>query len=93
MAVMLISYDLNVERDDDEYEEFHEYIKDHSYLYLSESSYAIVSDLTPLQLYDEFRDYLDENDAVVIVTLSAPHCVSHNELARDWMNANLPQQG
>jgi hypothetical protein len=91
MAVLLISYDLNVERDEDEYEEFHEYIKDHSYVYLSESSYAIVTDLTPLQIYDRLRDYLDEDDAVVIVTLSAPHCVSHNQQVRDWLELNLPQ--
>jgi hypothetical protein len=91
MAVLLISYDLNVERDEDDYEEFHEYIKDHNYVYLSESSYAIVTDMAPVEVHDTIRGYLDEDDAVIIVTLSAPHYVSHNKQVRNWMDLNLPQ--
>ena len=93
MPVLLINYDLNVDRDESDYEEFHEFIKDHSYLYLSESSYAIVTDMAPLQIYKHLRDFLDDSDACTIVTLSTPYHVSHNDLVRDWLEANLSRQG
>ena len=60
MSVLLVTYDLNKPGQD--YTDLLKVIKRHSWAKLSESSYAVETDLTPHQLYSQLEPYLDSSD-------------------------------
>lgn len=71
MAVLLITYDLNQEvRRPPLLEKiktlFPEWAK------LSESSYAVSTQLSPEQVYKALAPMLDGNDSCIVITLSSP---------------------
>jgi hypothetical protein len=70
MAVYLLTYDLNKEVTRPPIVKF---IKDnYAWARLSESSYAIETDMSPEATYRIFSNFLDANDQLYVIQLSLP---------------------
>jgi hypothetical protein len=87
MSVLLITYDLHTPGQD--YSDFHKAIKRHSWARLSESSYAIATDSSPAVVASAFRNYMDENDVLYVVTLRAPYSGWGPNEVNQWLAQNL----
>ena len=89
MALRLLSYDLNQEKTKEDYEGFYSVIKSYSYARLSESSYALDTEDQPETIYALLEPYIDDNDNVMILTLSKPYYGFHRQPVIDWLQAHL----
>jgi hypothetical protein len=90
MAVRLITYDLNKEPDSEDYKHVLEIIRSYAYARLSESSYAIQTEETPRDVYNQFVPYLDENDYFLVLTLTKPYYGFAQQEVHDWLEEKLP---
>lgn len=82
MAVLLITYDLENPRQN--YSAFHNEIKHHFHIRLSESSYAICTNEPASYIYKKLKPSLGKDDYLYIITLSKPwagYCPKKN---KDW---------
>jgi hypothetical protein len=90
MAVLLITYDLNRERTGGDREGLLKYIKSHNWARLSESSYAVVSNLSPQSVTDEARKFLDLDDNIYVLNLKRPYWGWGPQEVNEWLQGNLP---
>ncbi|HUU39838.1 MAG TPA: hypothetical protein VMW42_02740 [Desulfatiglandales bacterium] len=88
MAVLLITYDLN--NPDQDYSGFHDAIKCYgSWADLSESSYAVETDVKPTAIRDKLKEHIGKKDQVYIFTLTAP-CAGMGSLeVKRWLSKRL----
>lgn len=88
MAALLITYDLNKESKRppivDLIREFPSWAR------LSESSYAVQTDLSVNEVYKKFDRLTDANDQIYIITLSQPWMGFGPKEVNDWLDENLP---
>ncbi len=87
MSTLLVTYDLD--RPGQDYTDVLGVIKKFPWARLSESSYAVYTDLTPEQLYSRLKPYLDSNDTLYVVTLNQPYCGQGPKEVNDWLNKFL----
>lgn len=87
MSVKLITYDLN--RPGQDYTDLLKKIKAFSWARLSESSYAVATDLTPDQLFAHLSPYLDANDTLYVICLHHPWNGRGPKEVNDWLQRNL----
>ena len=87
MAATLITYDLNKETVRPNIvgaiQKFDGWAK------LSESSYAVTSNLTPSQIHEKLKPFLDSNDQIYVITLSQPYSGYGPKNVNDWLDNNL----
>ncbi|RWR28816.1 hypothetical protein D2T31_11935 [Sinirhodobacter populi] len=87
MASYLITYDLNREvrrpKIVDAIREFGTWAK------LSESSYAIVTWKTADQVYDDFKQYLDNNDSFYVISLRQPLAGQGDAKVNEWLQNQI----
>jgi hypothetical protein len=88
LGVYLVTYDLNKEvirpKITEKVRAFDSWAK------LSESSYAISTNMTPEQVYNYFKPLLDDNDNLYVITLKRPYAGQGLQEVNDWLNDNLP---
>lgn len=89
MNILLITYDLNKEADSDGYKGIIAYIKEHAWAKLSESSYAIKTMNSPATVYKALSAFTDDNDNMLVLTLTAPYQGYHRKDVIEWLEANL----
>ena len=89
MSVRIITYDLNKEPNSEAYKEILKIIKSYAFAKLSESSYAIETDETPLNLYEKLKPYLDNNDCLLVLKLTKPYYGQHKQEVLDWLREKL----
>jgi hypothetical protein len=87
MAVLLVTYDLNKAGQD--YAGFYSVIKSFPYAKLSESSYAIQTDLTPEAIFNQLTPHRDQNDYVYIITLKKPYIGYGLKTVNGWLEQTL----
>lgn len=87
MAVLLITYDLN--KPGQNYNQILDYIKNFSYVPLSESSYAIDTKIEPENIYNDLSKLLDSNDRICIITLTQPWAAYLSPDILDWLKTRL----
>jgi len=56
---------------------------------LSESCYAVDTNLTVEQIYARLQPLIDENDNLYIITLAKPYSGFGPKDVNDWLNQNL----
>jgi len=89
MAIRLITYDLRKPGQD--YKDFLKTVKEYSWARLSESSYAVDTSETPKTIYEKLRPYMDENDYLMVMTLTTPYMGYNLQTVIDWLTKHLPQ--
>jgi hypothetical protein len=87
MSVKLITYDLDKPGQD--YTDLLKEIKSFSWARLSESSYAVDTDLSPSQLYDRLSPYTDANDTIYVIPLHSPYRGFGPKEVNDWLERHL----
>ncbi|NBE08119.1 hypothetical protein [Paragemmobacter ruber] len=89
MAVFLVTYDLNREVIRPNITKI---IRDgfDGFAMLSESSYAIATDLDADDVFAKFSKVLDDNDQLYVITLSKPYYGQGSEQVNKWLDDNLP---
>lgn len=88
MSVLLITYDLRKPGQD--YKGFYQVIKNYAWARLSESSYAIETDKSPETIYNELRHHMDDNDNLMVITLTSPWYGYNGKDVIDWLQKRLP---
>lgn len=83
MSILLVTYDLNKPGKD--YSDVLKTIKSYSWAKLSESSYAVSTNLSPDQLFGKLSPFIDGNDTLLIVTLKRPYCGRASPEVVDWL--------
>ncbi|WP_035675056.1 hypothetical protein [Bradyrhizobium liaoningense] len=87
MATYIVTYDLNKEiKRPNIVGAIHEF---GSWAKLSESSYAINSDLNPEQVYQRLLKHLDDNDQLYVITLRKPYYGQGSQEVNDWLESSL----
>jgi len=87
MAALLVTYDLN--------RELHrpkivDAVKTYgTWAKLSESSYAIRTELAPGDVYKHLKPMIDENDNIYIIKLSKPYFGFGPKDVNEWLENNL----
>lgn len=75
MPLVLVTYDPDKEPTSNEYQGVMGVIKsEKDWARLSESSHAMNTQMTPLQVYEKITPHLDKNDSLLVITLRRPHC-------------------
>ncbi|OBX64898.1 hypothetical protein A9299_00080 [Moraxella osloensis] len=88
MSVKLITYDLNAKGQ--KHAEILAKIKSFGvWARLSESSYAIQTQLNPEQLYNQFKHLIDKNDNILIITLKKPYQGWADKEVIEWLESEL----
>ena len=88
MSVKLITYDLNAEGQ--KHAEVLAKIKSFGvWARLSESSYAISTQLNLEQLYNQFKHLIDKNDNILIITLKKPYQGWADKEVMEWLESEL----
>lgn len=89
MKSYLIGYDLNKTGQD--YKTLIEQIKElGSWWHHLDSTWIIKSDLTVVQIRDNLKDYIDDNDELLVVKLSGEAAwTGFNEKGSKWLKDNL----
>lgn len=84
---LLITYDLNKET---KRPPIVQAIKDlGNWARLSESSYAVSTNLSPTQVHTAVKPHLDDNDNIYIITLTRPYTGFGPKDLNDWLEKNL----
>ena len=88
MSVFLITYDLNKEtvRPNIVKTIQNDFT---NWAQLSESSYAVVSNLAADDVYIKVAKHLDENDQCYVITLAKPFGGFGPKVVNDWLQENL----
>lgn len=88
MSTLLVTYDLNLES---KRPNITKKLKDSfpSWAKLSESSYAIETNMTPMQVYGVFEPLLDGNDNLLVITLKRPYYGQASKEVIDWLDGTL----
>ena len=90
MAIRIVTYDLNEEKKKrGDYTDLLKAIKSYAWARLSESSYAIESDEEPQALFAKFKQHLDQNDFLLVLTLSRPWWGMQKQEVLDWLLQRL----
>ena len=88
MAALLIAYDLN--SPGQRHNEILALIKKKfPWAKLSESSYAIATNMTPAQAFDLFKPYLDKNDQLFVIELKRSYKGLGSKEVVDWLDRFL----
>ncbi len=87
MAVLLVTYDLKKPGQD--YTDFLKLIRQYPYARLSESSYAVETNETPVQVYNKLIPHMDKNDQIYVVTLRSPYWGLGPQDVNNWMSQRL----
>lgn len=87
MSVLLITYDLNKPGQD--YADLYKQMKQFAWAKLSESSYAVETDLSPKQMYDLLAPYLDSTDTLFVITLNRPYYGQGSKEVIAWLEPRL----
>ncbi|WP_339142388.1 hypothetical protein [Pseudoalteromonas galatheae] len=87
MSVLLVTYDLN--SPGQKHGQLLEELQSFAWAKLSESSYAINTTLTPDQLFERLKQYLDTNDNLYIITLKKPWQGYGPKDVNEWLSNNL----
>lgn len=86
--VYLVTYDLNKETKRppivEEVKKFANWAK------LSESSYAINTNLSVHQVHEQFKPHIDNNDQIYIINLKNPWAGFGPKTVNEWLDNNLP---
>lgn len=90
MAVRLITYDLKKEPSKHDYSGFYKVIKSYSWVRLSESSYAIDTNTSPTDIFNLLKPHIDDNDWVLVMTLTRPYWGQHHKDVIAWLDQRLP---
>jgi hypothetical protein len=90
MTVFLISYDLNKEAKRPpivtEIKSFGSWAR------ISESSYAVETDMTAQAVYNKMAKHLDINDTLYVIKLSPPWTGQGSREVNDWLAAAFQRQ-
>ena len=89
MAAKLITYDLNNETVRPNIVGAIKKLSSDNWARLSESSYAVKTSLTPSQIHEKLKPYLDSNDYIYIITLTKPYSGFGPKDVNDWLEQNL----
>lgn len=92
MTVFLVAYDMNKERKgwDNDRDKLREAIKGYgTWAYLSESAYAIETDQTARQVFTALSKHIDENDTLLVITLTAKWDGRASKKVIDWLTKKL----
>jgi hypothetical protein len=88
MSSLLVTYDLN--RPGQDYADLHKAIKSNpGWAKLSESSYAISTNLSPSQVYSSLKPYLDKNDTLYVIVLTRPYAGQGSQEVNEWLEKHL----
>lgn len=88
MAALLVAYDLN--SPGQRHTDLLAYLKKHfGWAKLSESAYAIATDLTPDQVYAALKTFLDKNDQLYVIKLNHAHAGQGPKAINDWLAKHL----
>ena len=87
MSTLLVTYDLD--RPGQDYTDVLGVIKKFPWARLSESSYAVFTELTAQQLYDRLSPFIDSNDTLYVITLNEPSAGHGPREVNDWLNKFL----
>ena len=90
MSVLLVTYDLKKPGQD--YTDLLKEIRNYPWARLSESSYAIATEVAPSTVYDILRQYLDANDNIYVINLRRPFSGFGPPDVNGWLEANLPSE-
>lgn len=89
MAVLLITYDPGKPGQD--CEKILGFIKSSkSWAKLSESSYAISTEETPVSIFGQLRPFLSDQSKLFVVTLMGPCAGVRNTAVIQWLEKNIP---
>jgi len=86
----ILTYDLNQEKSNSDYEGFYDIIQSYGHAKLSESSYALNTNDSPDYIFDQLKPYIDDNDNVLILTLSAPWAGRQSKEVLNWLRERIP---
>lgn len=89
MAVLLVTYDLKKPGQD--YSDLLKAIKSFSWARLSESSYAIQTDASAVNVYNVLRPFMDGNDTLYIINMTKPWMGFGPKEVNEWLEECLPQ--
>lgn len=88
MAALLIAYDLN--SPGQRHEELLALIKKKfPWAKLSESSYAVGTTMTPAQVFDLLKPFLDKNDQLFVIELKRNYRGVGSKAVVDWLDKFL----
>lgn len=86
MTVYLVTYDLNKET---KRPDILKVLKEMSWAKLSESSYAVDTEETALQVYNRFKGVIDANDNLYVISLRQPYSGFGPDDVNKWLDARL----
>ena len=90
MNVLIVTYDLVKEANSEVYTSILNVIKsEKNWAKLSESSYAMYTDMTPQMVYEKARRYIGESDNFMIFTLTSPYFGRHSKEVIKWLQAKI----
>ena len=87
MSVHVLTYDLIDPGQN--YDDVMDFIRQHGYAQLSESTYAIATEKTVNDLYQEMRQITDDSDQFYIVTLTPLWAGYGPEEVNEWLDNHL----
>ncbi len=87
MPAYVVAYDLNKET---KRPKIVDEVKEFSWARLSESSYAISTNLTAQQVYARFEKHIDSNDRLYVIPLKKPFAGFGPEAVNDWLDKHVP---
>ena len=89
MAVYLVGYDLNKPGQD--YSDLFEAIKSYgTWWHHLDSTWIIVTDETAVQVRDYLRQYIDDNDELLVVTIGPPAAwYGFTDKGSQWLKGEL----
>ena len=91
MGVFLITYDLNNE--DSRPNITGDIKKFKSWAKLSESSYAVNTNLSAEAVYNRMKKFLDADDNLYVIGLRKPLVGQGSIKVNKWLETNLPEEG
>lgn len=90
MSILIVTYDLNKERNTAGYEGVLSVIKGGgNWAKLSESCYAMDTSLSPQTIYEKVKPFLDAGDCLMVVTATSPYFGQHRPKVIDWLSGKM----
>ena len=87
MSVLLVAYDLN--QPGQKHKKLLEILHPYKPVKLSESSYAILTNKSPQNIYKVLQPVLDSTDKLFVITLYSPFAGDKSNEETHWLDANL----
>jgi len=92
MAVRLITYDPNEPARDNS--AFFDVVKGYGpWAKLSESTYAVQTNVTPQRIVERLAKEIEPYDIVSVITLTPPYSILGHEDLNDWLSRKLEEKG